>query len=158
MRLALIVGILICMLESTCTFGLSAHVMIDLLRGLENKGHCVFTDNFYTSPTLGHYLTTIRTCLCGTIRPNRRGFPKDLVKSNSEARKLPRGYFDWRQCDDMIATCWKDKKVVYFLSTCHVPKKENLTVKRHNKWDRRRVSRHTIRGSIFEIQGSCESQ
>lgn len=26
--------------------------------------------------------------------------------------------------------------MVYFLSTCHVPKKENLTVKRHNKWDR----------------------
>lgn len=144
--------------EINRTFGLSAHVVIDLLRGLENKGHCVFTDNFYTSPTLGHYLTTIRTCLCGTIRPNRRGFPKDLVKSNSEARKLPRGYFDWRQCDDMIATCWKDKKMVYFLSTCHVPKKENLTVKRHNKWDRRRVSRHTIRGSIFEIHGSCGSQ
>lgn len=70
--------------EINRTFGLSAHVVIDLLRGLENKGHCVFTDNFYTSPTLAHYLTTIRTCLCGTIRPNRREFPKDLVKSKSE--------------------------------------------------------------------------
>lgn len=119
--------------EINRTFGLSAHVVIDLLRGLENKGHCVFTDNFYTSPTLAHYLTTIGTCLCGTIRPNRRGFPKDLVKSKSEARKLPRGFYDWRQCDDMIATCWKDKKMVYFLSTCHVPEKKNLTVNRHNK-------------------------
>lgn len=32
--------------EINRTFGLSAHVVIDLLRGLENKGHCVFTDNF----------------------------------------------------------------------------------------------------------------
>ena len=115
------------------TFGLSGRVVIDLLHGLENKGYCVFTDNFYTSPTLAHYLTTIGTCLCGTIRPNRRGFPQDLIKSIAEARKLPRGYHDWRQCDGMIATCWKDKKMVYFLSTCHVPEKENLTAKRHNK-------------------------
>uniref|UniRef100_A0A8W8NUX2 PiggyBac transposable element-derived protein domain-containing protein n=1 Tax=Magallana gigas TaxID=29159 RepID=A0A8W8NUX2_MAGGI len=63
-----------------------------------------------------------------------KAFDLDLVKSKSEARKLPRGYFDWRQYDDMIATCWKDKKMVYFLSTCNVPEKENLTVKRHNKY------------------------
>lgn len=52
--------------EINRTFGLSAHVVVDLLHGLENKGHCVFTDKFYTSPTLAYYLTTIGTCLCRT--------------------------------------------------------------------------------------------
>lgn len=48
------------------------------------RKQCVFTDNFNTSPTLAHYLTTIGTCLCGTIRPILRGFQKDLVRPKLE--------------------------------------------------------------------------
>ena len=115
------------------TFGLSGQVVVELARGLENKGYTIFTDNFYTSPTLAHYLTTVGTYLCGTIRTHRRGFPQELVKSKAEMKRLPRGYFEWRQCQNMIATCWKDNKMVYFLSTGIVPEVDGIMARRRNK-------------------------
>jgi hypothetical protein len=38
-------------IEVNRTFGSSGQVVVNLLRGLESKGYCVFTDNFHTSIT-----------------------------------------------------------------------------------------------------------
>lgn len=34
-------------IEINCMFGFSVYVVIDLFCGLENKGYCVFIDNFF---------------------------------------------------------------------------------------------------------------
>lgn len=64
------------------------------------------------------------------MRHNRLGYPEDLVKPNPQVRQLPRGASEWRQCQDsaMFATAWKDKKMVYYLSTAHAPEGEQAQV------------------------------
>ena len=93
--------------------GLSARVVIGLVRPVFGLGHVVFTDNFYTSPVLAKYLFKNGTYLCGTMRSNRVGYPQtELVKTNTEVKRLQRGSSDWRQCyeENMLATAWRDKK------------------------------------------------
>ena len=46
------------------------------------KGQILFTDNYYTSPSLASFLLDNQTRLCGTMRPNRRHYPKELVNTN----------------------------------------------------------------------------
>ena len=101
--------------------GMSARVVIGVTKYLQNFGYIVYTDNFYTSPVLAKYLLKKNTYLCGTMRPNRIGYPRDLMKTKAEARRLPRGSSEWRQSGDLVATAWKDKRMVYYLSTAHAP-------------------------------------
>ena len=106
--------------------GLSARVVIGLIKPIHNFGHIIYTDNFYTSPILAKYLASRKTYVCGSMRPNHLSYPADMVKTNAEARHLPRGSSDWRQCEDssMLATAWKDKCMVYYLSSAHAPHEE----------------------------------
>ena len=105
---------------------LSAWVVIGLTKPIHNFGHIIYTGNFYTSPILAKYMASRKTYLCGTMRPNHLGYPADTVKTNAEVWRLPRGSSDWRQCEDssMLATAWKDKRMVYYLSTAHAPHEE----------------------------------
>ena len=62
--------------------GLCSRVLLELMSGLD--GHHLYTDNYYTSPEV--YLTLYKKGIncCGTVRVNRRGFPKDLIKKTRE--------------------------------------------------------------------------
>ena len=44
---------------------------MDLMEGLENTGLHLYTDNFYTSPSLFHHLYNRGIYACGTARSNR---------------------------------------------------------------------------------------
>jgi hypothetical protein len=69
--------------------------------------------------------------LCGTTRANRTEFPVDL-KDKEAKKKLCRGESLFRRKGNVVATIWKDKKPVAFLSTqCNVRGQE--TVKRKQK-------------------------
>ncbi|KAL3866120.1 hypothetical protein ACJMK2_043452 [Sinanodonta woodiana] len=83
------------------------------------KGSEVYTDNFYTSPHLADYLYQRRTYLCRTVRTNRKDYLKDLVQSNVAARKMCRGTSDWLISGPLLASFWKDNRIVYYLSSCH---------------------------------------
>ena len=61
------------------------------------------------------------TYLCGTARTRRIGFPADLVKTKRQEREMDRGDSDWRHCAGLVATVWKDKRLVYYLSSTHAP-------------------------------------
>ena len=89
------------------------------------KGHILFTDNYYTSPTLASFLLSNQTHLCGTIRKNRKHFPKDLAptklqKGESVFRKKVNGHpmiaVKYRALKDKAS---KQPKVVFMLSTYH---------------------------------------
>ena len=55
-----------------------------LMRNFLGKGHILFTDNFYTSPSLATFLLHNNTHLVGTIRSNRYNYSKDIVHEHLE--------------------------------------------------------------------------
>ena len=102
------------------------------------KGHILFTDNYYTSPTLASFFLKNNTHLVGTIRSNRYNFPKDLIPIPLEKAK---GSFFCQEedpanpiDDPMIVMKYrahKDKaggkqKTVFVLTTCHQPIMERI--------------------------------
>ena len=52
----------------TSEYGLAAKVVLDLTAHLSNCGHHIYTDNFYTSPTLCKRLLELGFGSCGTAR------------------------------------------------------------------------------------------
>lgn len=92
--------------------GKSGEVLLALLKSYLGKGHTLFVDNFYTSPTLFSYLYNNKTNACGTVKPQRRDMP--IMKE-----KLQSGEMCFRSTSNMLALKWKDKRDVYMLSTCH---------------------------------------
>ena len=98
----------------TAEVGLSYRVVYDLMQPYLNKGYKLYTDNFYTSPKLVKDLLNDGTYLTGTVRANRRGFPKDLVGA-----KLDRYGAEFKHSNGITAVHWKDKRDVYCLSSLH---------------------------------------
>lgn len=92
-----------------------ANVVMSLCSGLLNKGHTLYTDNWYTSIDLARNLLKNETHLVGTIRKNRKHIPKEVTTA-----KLKRGEHIARESDDGITVMkWKDKRDVLVLSTKH---------------------------------------
>ena len=71
-------------MESNTTAGLCSRVVLDLISGMEADGLHLFTDNYYTSPQLSLTLYKKGVNTCGTARTNRKGFPKELIKTKRE--------------------------------------------------------------------------
>jgi hypothetical protein len=92
--------------------GISGNVVVTLLEPYLERGHTLFIDNWYSSPTLFKYLYDHRTNACGTVRRNRIGMPKFV-------KKLKRGETEAFHTDEMMALAWKDKKDVTMLTTVH---------------------------------------
>lgn len=77
------------------------------------KGFTVYCDDWYTSPTLFHFLQSRKTGAVGTVRLNRRHMPKDLKVER-------RRDVDFRSSrTGMLALTWMDSKQVSVLSTVH---------------------------------------
>ena len=76
--------------ESGSSAGLCSRVM-ELMDGLDHWGYNLYTDNYYTSPDLYSELYKKGIHACGTLRVNRKGFPKDLVHTRKD---VERGFYD----------------------------------------------------------------
>ena len=100
--------------ENTMELGLSYRAVYDLTQPYLNNGYKLYTDNFYTSPKLAKDLLVDGTYLTGTVRTNRKGFPKDLV-----GEKLDKNVSVFLHCDGITAVHWKDKRDVFCLSSLH---------------------------------------
>ena len=93
----------------------SMKAVTDLMHaaGLFEKGYQLYLDNWYSSPTLFHYLQSRKTEAIGTVRLTRKYMPKDLTAKE-------RGATDVRTTGSgLLAMAWKDKKQVNMLSTVH---------------------------------------
>ena len=91
--------------------GLAHRVVMDLVEDdrLLGKGYIVYTDNFYSSPTLEKGFGA-----CGTARQDRKGIPPSVRQA-----KLKRGEVIHSKDDSILALKWHDKRDVMMLSTYH---------------------------------------
>ena len=111
----------------------SAAVVVKLVQDLWGKGYHIYTDRYYTSPYMLHWLRRLDLSATGTCMTNRKGYPKEIVKTQAESRALQQGDFQWVQCQNtgIVATRWTDKKPIYFLTNGYrAEATEPLTVKR----------------------------
>lgn len=82
-----------------------------------SNGYNLYVDNWYSSPTLFHWLQAPKTNACGTVQANRKimpcNFPDKLKMNEMERRSTSTG---------MICLKRMDKKAIYVLSTLHTSK------------------------------------
>lgn len=98
--------------------------MLDLLEGFEDKGHKVYMDSFYSSPSLFLKLKDKNIGACGTVISNRKGMPQELKPSSLSLKKGDPPVF--MRKNDMIACAWHDTKRLALLSTID----NNLTLEK----------------------------
>nr|CAI5851626.1 unnamed protein product [Callosobruchus analis] len=91
-------------------------LVLRLLKPYLMKGHDVFMDNYYNSVELSEKLLNLRTHTNGTLRSNRRGNPKQLVK-----KKLKKGEHFWLRKKYVYISKWKDKRDVLMITTRNHP-------------------------------------
>ena len=92
--------------------GMSGSVVSTLMKPFIGKGHILYVDNWYTSPTLFRYLFRNQTGACGTVRPNRKGMPRFKGK-------MSKGDVEHFNNGQLLATKWHDKRDVHILSSVH---------------------------------------
>ena len=97
---------------------LGEKVVLTLSDSVKGRNHQLFFDNYFTSLTLLQKLLSQSTYGCGTIRTNRKQYPKEI---SEEAKKLQRGGSVFRQSGNLVAIAWKDNKVVNIVSTLASP-------------------------------------
>lgn len=102
-----------------------SHLMSDLV----NSGRVLYCDNFYNSVPLGKELLGKKTYICGTLRKDRRGNPKDLCSS-----KLKKGEVNATENQfGAKVIIWKDKRNVLMASTRSEDGKNILPTGRRNR-------------------------
>ena len=104
--------------------GVSGAVVKKMLEGYLDLGHKLYTDNWYTSPSLSLFLHNRKTGTCGTVRKNRKGMPKS-------AEKLKKGDIDNLQSGPLLSIRWEDKREVSLLSTFHTGELINTSKMNH---------------------------
>lgn len=93
---------------------ISTQIVLSMMKPLLDKGYCLTTDNFYTSPLLADILVKHKTDSYGTVKLNRKEMPVHLKK-----QKLKKGECAAYQRGKVMALMWRDKKDVSLLSTVH---------------------------------------
>lgn len=121
--------------------GMSGAIVKKMISRYLGKGHILYTDNWYTSPALCHFLHENKTGSCGTVRNNRKFMPKftvnmtrlenpsssdegDEVPAQNERRKRRKGkkkdrYTQREKSGEILAVKWNDKRAVHLLTTIH---------------------------------------
>ncbi|XP_041460062.1 piggyBac transposable element-derived protein 4-like [Lytechinus variegatus] len=100
--------------------GLGYDVVMELCKDLHHQGYKLYIDNFYTSTQLLKDLKRKGIFACGTIRCNRKGFPKEFKDTMKQWEKdTERGEMRWIRDEDVVVIQWKDKKVISVMSSYH---------------------------------------
>ncbi|XP_054720540.1 piggyBac transposable element-derived protein 4-like [Uloborus diversus] len=111
-------------------YNVATRCVLSLIEEHLNKGHCLITDNFYTSPELAEILIKHKTDTYGTMKTNRKDLPKEIRDKNSKEENITAFHRG-----KIMVMKWQDKKPVTMLSTVHAVKfqefeKRNKTVKK----------------------------
>jgi hypothetical protein len=104
--------------EASTAYG----VVMNLLCGLEDKGHCVVMDNYFCSIPLFEDLARKGIYAIGTVCSNRIGLPQNL-KNTKSWKRCEQGNIEWAMHESRSISCvmWKDKRPVLLLSIHAIP-------------------------------------
>lgn len=106
--------------------GATYDTVIRMTQRYQNQQLILFTDNWFTSPTLMNALKQRGIRMCGSVRSNRKGMPK--IPKNA-IKALAKGECIQRQKDDTCLAVWKDQKAVQVLFN-HVSPRATSTLDR----------------------------
>jgi hypothetical protein len=97
-------------------------IVMKLLQGLEDKGHCIVMDNYFSSIRLFKDLALRGTYATGTVWYNRFGLPT-MFKNLKSWRRCEQGHLEWAMHDsrEISTVMWKDKCPVLLISTHAMP-------------------------------------
>ena len=101
-------------LEKYMHLPITTRIVLSLMDPLLGKGYCLYTDNFYTSPTLADMLVDCNTDTIGTVKVARKDVPAKIKDA-----KLKKGEVVAAYRKKSMVLKWKDKKDVCVLSTLH---------------------------------------
>jgi hypothetical protein len=100
--------------------------VLTLTHNYQHRNHILYLDRGFTSPSLLDELLRRGIRCCGTVRKNRKDLPKDLI---STASQLQDQEYTYRQRGELGAIVWKDRRLVYLLTT-HTSPSNTSTVQR----------------------------
>lgn len=103
--------------EQELITGTIPNLVVRLLRGLENRGHTVWMDNFYNSPALARLLKTLGFDCVGTLRTNRQFVPQQITNLLKSDMRV--GEVFGCTSGDVDLMVWRDKNRVAMISTYH---------------------------------------
>ena len=100
-------------------------IVMKLMEDFQGKGYCIDTDNYYSSVALTKQMGINKTYVCGTLRADRGGNPKEVVKAKLKKREMIQ-----RSKDGVSVTKWKDKRDVVMISNKHSVEMVGVTNRR----------------------------
>jgi hypothetical protein len=106
--------------------GATYDTVIRMTQQYQNQQLILFTDNWFTSPTLMNALKQRGIRMCGSVRSNRKGMPR--IPKNA-VKALSKGECIQCQKDDICLAVWKDQKAVQVLFN-HVSPRATTTLDR----------------------------
>lgn len=98
---------------------LGEDVVLHLIKRINLVDHRLFFDNFFTTINLLLQLKKRTIGVTGTIRTDRKLFPKELLRKD----KLERGEYAYRTSGQISVVTWQDKKTVFVASNIFDPMK-----------------------------------
>ena len=93
--------------------------MLKLVEDLQDSGHIIYTDSFYTSPNVVKEMQSQGMGHCGTVRSGRKNMPPELNSKTLKLRKGDEPVFMKSITTNIVAYAWQDVKFVTFLSSVH---------------------------------------
>lgn len=100
--------------------GLAHRVVTDLVAQLHDKGTVLYIDNFFTSIPLLQELKELLISVVGTIRNNRKGYPKALQDKNL-LKQMKRGEFHTVASETTVCTVERHKTCFFFVKCALFP-------------------------------------
>ena len=94
--------------------GISGAVVITMMQDYLNRGHILYLDNWYSSPSLCLYLHKHNTGMCGTVRRNRSYMPELPTRRE-------KGSIIHMQANNVLLISWMDNRDVNLLTSLHPP-------------------------------------
>jgi len=98
--------------EDASEHGATYDTVIRMVQQYHQQQLVLFTDNWFTSPTLADALAARGIRLCGSVNSRRKGMP---AIPQAEVRALGRGEWLQRQKGDMAVAVWKDQRTMWVL-------------------------------------------
>ena len=132
-------------------------VVLDLLKGLEHKGHCINMDNWFNSPALVSKLSQLGFGACGTVRYTTRGIPAFANPKKHPMKRDADPQFYQKAGQLHVCVVWQDTKRVTLLTNygdCSVTTKQIRSKKSSTGY--REIQKPSIVNDQNKYMGGCD--